>query len=363
VLEQYVELLANYSFEERIGNSLVVQDPVGVVAAITPWNYPLHQMVAKVGAALAAGCTVVMKPSGLAPLSTFALADAAERSGLPAGVLNLITGPGARLGRIIGAHPAVDMISFTGSTAAGASLYQIAAASIKRVALELGGKSASVILEDADLTAAVGAGVNNAFLNSGQTCTALTRMLVPQSLLRDVIDLAVAASQRLPLGDPFEETTRLGPLVSRAQVEAVRGYVESGIQQGAEIVTGGPEQPREFEKGFYFRPTILTRVQPDMDVARDEIFGPVLCILAYGTEDEALAIANATEYGLSGAVWSRDSDRATRFARGMVTGQVDINGGRFNAAAPFGGMKNSGIGRELGRYGLEEFLQPKALQF
>jgi aldehyde dehydrogenase (NAD+) len=362
VLAQTAELLSEYSFEERVANSIVLQQPVGVVAAITPWNFPLHQSVAKIAAALAAGCTVVHKPSGLAPLSAFALAVAVEEAGLPAGIYNLVTGPGAVLGEALASHAGIDMVSFTGSTAAGTRVYELGAQSIKRVALELGGKSASVILEDADFVQAVKASVNNAFLNSGQTCNAWTRLLVPASRLSDVLDLARAATERLTLGDPFDEQTRLGPLISRVQVESVRSYVVEGLRDGATLVAGGPQPPDGFDRGYYFQPTILSDVTPGMTVAQDEIFGPVLVVMAYGSEAEALEIANGTAYGLAGAVWSADFERADNFARRMHAGQVDINGGRFNPLAPFGGFKKSGIGRELGRHGLMEFLETKSLQ-
>jgi aldehyde dehydrogenase (NAD+) len=362
VLAQTAELLADYPFEERVGNSVVLHEPVGVVAAITPWNFPLHQTMAKLAAALAAGCTVVHKPSGLAPLNAFLLAEAVEEAGLPAGVYNLVTGPGTVLGEALASHPGVDMVSFTGSTAAGTRVYELAARVVKRVALELGGKSASVLLEDADLGTAVKVSVNNAFLNSGQTCNAWTRLLVPSAKLGDVLDLAVAATQKLTLGDPFDEQTRLGPLVSAGQVETVRGYVADGLRDGAVAAIGGPEPPDGFERGYYFRPTVLTNVTPAMRVAREEIFGPVLVVIPYGSEAAGLEIANDTDYGLAGAVWSADPDRAQRFARSMRAGQVDINGGRFNSRAPFGGFKKSGVGRELGKYGLEEFLEPKSLQ-
>jgi acyl-CoA reductase-like NAD-dependent aldehyde dehydrogenase len=334
-----------------------------VVAAISPWNYPLHQAMAKVAAALAGGNTVVLKPSSLAPLSCFVLAEAAEAAGLPAGVLNVISGPGAAVGAALAAHPGVELVSFTGSAEAGVEIAAAAAPSMKRVALELGGKSANVVLDDADLARAVTAGVNNAFLNSGQTCAAWTRLVVPREREAEALEAAAAAVARLPLGDPFDPATRLGPLVSRDQVERVRGFVERALDDGARAVTGGPGRPEGLECGLFFAPTILADVRPDMEVAREEVFGPVLAVLAYGDEEEAIAIANSTPYGLAGAVWAADAERATAFARRMRTGQVDINGGRFNPLAPFGGYGRSGIGRELGRHGLEEFLEVKSLQF
>ena len=355
------DLLTAEPLEEQFGNSLVVQRPVGVVAAITPWNYPLFQTVAKVAAAIAAGCTVVHKPSELAPLSSFVLAEAAQAV-LPAGVYNLVPGTGPVIGEKMATHPAVAMVSFTGSTAAGTRVYELAARSVKRAALELGGKSASVILDDADLPAAVQATVNRAFLNSGQTCDAWTRLLVPRVRLADALDLAVTSAQRLTLGDPFDRGTKLGPLVSARQLARVRGFVEGALSDGASALTGGPTPPEGFDRGHYFRPTVLTGVQPSMRIARAEVFGPVLAVMSFDSEEEALRIANDTQYGLSGAVWSADQDRALEFARQMEAGQVVINGGAFNPLAPFGGVKQSGIGREQGIYGIREFLVPAALQ-
>jgi aldehyde dehydrogenase (NAD+) len=363
VLKSYVDLLAEYEFEERVGNSRVLKEPVGVVGAISPWNYPLHQAMAKVAASLAGGNTVVLKPSSLAPLSLFLLADAAEAAGLPAGILNIVTGPGPTIGDALARHPGIDMVSFTGSTEAGVGVSQAAAAGVKRVALELGGKSASVILDDADLPKAVAGSVNNGLLNSGQTCAAWTRMIVPRSRVDEALEAAVSAARRLTLGDPFDTTTRLGPLVSEDQVRRTRDYVSGALQEGARAVVGGAERPDGFDRGFFCQPTILTDVTAAMRVAREEVFGPVLVVLEYDGEDEALAIANGTEYGLAGGVWSADQERATRFALRMRAGQIDINGGRFNALAPFGGFNRSGVGRELGRYGMEEFLEIKSLQF
>jgi aldehyde dehydrogenase (NAD+) len=359
----YAELITNYETEQVVGNSTVVREPVGVVGAITPWNYPLHQIMAKVAAALAAGCAVVLKPSGVAPLNAFALAEAVEAADLPPGVFNLVPGPGEEIGDGMASHAGIDMISFTGSTAAGIHVAGRAARDVKRVALELGGKSASIILQDADLAKAVAASVNNAFLNSGQTCSAWSRLLIPKDRLADVVEIARGAAAKLTLGDPFHESTRLGPLVSAEQVTSVREYVAQGLAEGATLALGGLERPQGLERGFYFRPAIFTQVTPDMVIAREEIFGPVLAVMCYTNEADALRVANATGYGLSGAVWSADRDRATRFARGMRTGQVDINGGRFNPTAPFGGFARSGIGRELGTYGLDEFFELKALQF
>ncbi len=362
VLSSYAELLSTYSFEEQVGNSLVVREPVGVVAAITPWNYPLHQVVAKLAPALAAGCTFVLKPSEVAPLSAFLLAEMVDEVGLPAGVFNLVTGTGPVVGEALAAHPDVDMVSFTGSTGAGKRVSELAAGTVKRVALELGGKSANVILPDADLPRAVKVGVNNAFLNSGQTCTAWTRMIVPAEHYDEAVSLAAAAAESLPVGQPDAEGTKLGPVASAAQRDRVRGYIERGLAEGARLVTGGSEPPAGLDSGYYVRPTVFADVRPDMAIAQEEIFGPVLAILPYADEDEALEIANDSVYGLAGGVWSGDRNRAIAFARRMRTGQVDINGGRFNPVAPFGGYKQSGNGRELGQFGLEEFLETKAMQ-
>jgi len=340
----------------------VVREPVGVVGAITPWNYPLHQIAAKVAPALTAGCTVVLKPSEVAPLNAFVLAEVIDEVGIPAGVFNLVTGLGPVVGEAIAAHPDVDMVSFTGSTRAGKRVTEVAAGTVKRVALELGGKSANVILGDADLATAVPDGVSKCFLNSGQTCSALTRMLVPREHLSEVEDLAVAAAEAFVPGDPFDPASRLGPLVSAAQRDRVRSYIDKGESEGAKLLTGGVEAPEGLETGFFVRPTVFTGVTRDMTIAREEIFGPVLSIIPYDTEEEAVEIANDTDYGLAGGVWSGDADRAKAVARRLRTGQVEVNGGNFNPLAPFGGYKQSGNGREYGSFGLEEFLEVKSLQ-
>ena len=359
----FAKLLKDFVFEERVGNSLVVREPVGVVAAITPWNYPLHQIALKVAPALAAGCTVVLKPSEVAPFNAFILAEAIEAAGLPQGVFNLVTGFGANAGEALVKHRDVDMISFTGSTRAGKRISELAAQSVKRVALELGGKSASVILDDADLATAVKGTVNGCYLNSGQTCTALTRMLVPDSLYQEAARIAAEVAKGFAVGDPLAETTRLGPLSSQAQLERVRGYIRKGLQEGAELLAGGAEPPEGVPPGgYYVKPTVFGRVSNDMTIAREEIFGPVLSIIPYQDEEDAVRIANDTVYGLAGAVWSRDDARAQRVARRIRAGQVDVNGGAFNMNAPFGGFKQSGHGREAGVYGLEEFLEYKSLQ-
>jgi aldehyde dehydrogenase (NAD+) len=354
--------ITEFQWEEEVGNSLIVREPVGVVGAITPWNYPLYQIALKVAPALAAGCTVVLKPSEVAPLNAFALAEVIDEVGLPAGVFNLVSGTGPVVGEAIAAHPKVDMVSFTGSTRAGKRVMQLAADSIKRVALELGGKSANVILEDADLDAAIPNGLFACYLNSGQTCSALTRMIVPRSRLGEVEEKVVAAAAGFAPGLSSEPGTLLGPLVSSVQRDRVRGYIQKGIDEGAKLLIGGTEAPEGLDKGYFVQPTIFSDVTPDMTIAREEIFGPVLSIIPYDTEEEAIAIANDTVYGLAGGVWSTDKDHAEKVARRLRTGQVDVNGGAFNPVAPFGGYKQSGIGRERGRFGFEEFLEVKSLQ-
>jgi aldehyde dehydrogenase (NAD+) len=358
-MPQAVEEVA---WEEEVGNSLIVREPVGVVGAITPWNYPLHQISAKVAAALTAGCTIVVKPSEVAPLNAFLLADVLHEIGLPAGVFNLVSGLGPEVGEALAAHPGVDMISFTGSTRAGRRVSEVAAGTVKRVALELGGKSPNVVLEDADLPRAVTDGVAKCFLNSGQTCSALTRMLVPRARLAEAEQIAAAVAEAFTPGDPFAPQTKLGPLVSAAQRERVRGYIRRGMEEGAKLVCGGEEAPAGLERGYFVQPTVFSEVTPEMTIAQEEIFGPVLVIQPYEDEDDAVRIANDSRYGLAGGVWSGDAAHAVQVARRLRTGQVEINGGAFNPLAPFGGLKQSGHGRELGRFGLEEFLTVKAMQ-
>jgi betaine-aldehyde dehydrogenase len=358
----YAKMLADFRFEEKIGNSVVLREPAGVVAAITPWNYPLHQIAAKVAPALAAGCTVVLKPSEVAPLNAFILAEVIHAAGLPRGAFNLVTGYGPVVGEALAKHIQVDMISFTGSVRAGMRVSELASQTMKRVTLELGGKSASVILDDADLAAAVKGTVNACFLNSGQTCSAHTRMLVPEDRHDEAARIAVEAARAFTVGDPFVDGAKLGPLTSAAQLERVRGYIRKGIEEGAVLLCGGPDVPEGLAKGYYVRPTIFGRVNPNATIAQEEIFGPVLAIIPYKDENDAVRIANDTQYGLAGGVWSADEERAKRVARRLRTGQVDINGGAFNMLAPFGGVKHSGKGRELGRPGLEEYLEYKSLQ-
>ncbi|MFJ9828055.1 aldehyde dehydrogenase family protein [Streptomyces sp. NPDC101160] len=354
VAGSYAELAASHPFEEKVGNSTVYSEPVGVVAAITPWNYPLHQIVAKAAPALAAGCTVVLKPAEDTPLTAQLFAEAVHEAGLPAGVFNLVTGLGTVAGQALAEHPDVDLVSFTGSTAVGRKIGALAGGAVKRVALELGGKSANVILPSADLGKAVAVGVANVMSNSGQTCSAWTRMLVHTDQYEEAVALAAAAVAKYVPGE------RVGPLVNARQRDRVRGYIEQGLAEGARLVAGGPEAPRE--TGYYVAPTVFADVTPGMTIAQEEIFGPVVSIIRYEDEADALAIANGTVYGLAGAVWGEEAE-AVAFARRMETGQVDINGGRFNPLAPFGGWKQSGVGRELGAHGLAEYLQTKSLQF
>jgi aldehyde dehydrogenase (NAD+) len=358
----YAALVRDFKFEEQVGSSLVVREPVGVVGCITPWNYPLHQIAAKVAPALAAGCTVVIKPSEIAPINAFIFAEICHAVGLPKGVVNLVTGFGPVVGEALASHALVDMVSFTGSTRAGRRVSELAAQSIKRVALELGGKSANILLDDADLQKAVRNGVNACYLNSGQTCSALTRMLVPRQRQEEAVAIAKEAAEQFTVGDPVKGEARLGPLISAEQRERVRSYIRKGVEEGARLVTGGAEQPAGLAKGYYVKPTVFADVNNRMTIAQEEIFGPVLCIIPYDSEEEAIQMANDSIYGLAGGVWSEDPERAKRVARRMRTGQVEVNGGSYNLLAPFGGYKQSGNGREFGKYGLEEFLEIKSLQ-
>jgi aldehyde dehydrogenase (NAD+) len=355
------KFIRDAKLEEELGNSLIYKEPIGVVGCITPWNYPLHQIVCKIAPALAAGCTVVLKPAEMAPLSAFFLAEAAHEIGLPKGVFNLVSGSGRVVGEAIVAHPDVDMISFTGSLQAGRRIASVAGDGIKKVCLELGGKSAFVVLDDAPFEKAIPAGVNHCMQNSGQTCSAWTRMLVPRARHDEAVEMAKAQLAKLTLGDPFDKTTRLGPLASAGQRDTVLEYIEKGKKEGATVVAGGGK-PAHLPKGFYVEPTIFANVDNKMTVAQDEIFGPVLSIIPYDSEEEAIAIANDSQYGLAGGVWAGTQERALEVAKQLRTGQVDVNGGRFNVLAPFGGYKKSGIGREIGPLAIEEFFQLKSIQ-
>ena len=364
VMQSYVDIGREFAAAppERIGHSIIAEEPIGVCTFITPWNYPLHQIVGKVAPALVAGCTMILKPSSETPLNAFVLAEIMHDVGLPAGVFNLVTGAGRTVGEALCVHPEVDMISITGSTEAGARIAELGAPSVKRICQELGGKSANVILQGADLAKAVPAGITGMMLNCGQTCTALTRMIVPRDRQDEVVDLAVAALSSLSMGDPSSDDHFLGPLVSASQKRSVQDYIRLGIDEGARLVAGGPDDPEGYDVGYYVQPTIFADVDNSMRIAREEIFGPVLCIIPVDDDDEAVTVANDSPYGLSGAVWADTDDRAFEVARRLHTGQVMVNGGRFNALAPFGGYKTSGNGRELGRAGLDEFLETKAIQ-
>ena len=351
----------DFAFEETINRTLVTREPVGVVGCITPWNFPLHQVMAKVAPALAVGCTVVLKPSEVAPLSAFLLAEIIDDLGFPPGVFNLVSGVGPVVGEAIAAHPDVDMVSFTGSTRAGTRVAEVAAVNVTRVHQELGGKSANIILEDADLSAAIPAAVGACYLNSGQTCSALTRLLVPADKMDEVAALAAEAAAGYSVGPADDAGSRLGPLVSAAQWERVQGYIQTGIDEGATLVTGGTGKPDGLDAGYYVKPTVFANVSNSMTIAREEIFGPVLSIIGYTDVDDAVAIANDTEYGLAGGVWGTDTDKALEVAKRLRTGQVDMNGAFLNTDAPFGGYKKSGNGRELGRYGLAEFVESKSI--
>lgn len=362
VLRSYADLLQDDEQVERIGNTEVYREPVGVVGAIAPWNYPLHQVVAKVAPALAAGCTIVVKPSEVAPLTTWVLAQVADEVGLPAGLLNIVNGAGAVVGEAIATHPAIEAVSFTGSRSAGTRVAALAAGSVKRVTLELGGKSANVVLDDADLVTAVKVGVANAFLNNGQTCTAWTRLVVPRSAMSEACELAAKFAAAFVPADPRDASTKLGPMASERHRDSVREHIEATQGSGSRLVVGGSEAPVDLDGGYFIRPTVFGDVDPDAPIAQNEVFGPVLCVIGHDGDDDAVAVANNSRYGLHGAVWSADATRAKAVARAMRTGTVDINGAAYNPLAPFGGVKQSGYGREMGPHGLDEFLEMKAVQ-
>ena len=351
----------SYPFLTVNGTTAIAREPIGVCALITPWNWPLYQVTAKVAPALAAGCTIVLKPSELSPYSALLFAQVMHDAGVPAGVFNLVNGTGEAVGAALAAHPDVDMISITGSTRAGVLVAQAAAPTVKRVVQELGGKSPNVFLDDADFATGVGKGVLAAFRNVGQSCSAPTRMLVPADRLAEVESLAAAAAAAIRVGDPRREDTTMGPIANRAQYDRVQSMVAAGIDEGAKLVCGGPGRPDGLGRGFFARPTIFSAVTPDMRIAREEIFGPVLSILPYRDEAEALAIANDTVYGLGAHLQSGDRERAHRFAAQLRAGQVHINYPAWDGRAPFGGYKRSGNGREYGVFGLEEYLETKAI--
>jgi aldehyde dehydrogenase (NAD+) len=359
--EEAARVLANYKFEERMGNGIVRREPIGVCGLITPWNWPLNQVASKVAPALATGCTVVLKPSEIAPLSAMLFAEIVDAAGLPAGVFNLVNGDGPTVGEAIAAHPEIDMVSFTGSTTAGVRVAKLAADTVKRVAQELGGKSANIILADADLKTAVIQGVHACYTNGGQNCQSPTRMLIPRAQRDAAFAAAREAVDTIRLGDPLDPASTMGPLVSQTQFEKVQDLIQSGVDEGATLVVGGMGRPSEVNRGYYVRPTVFGDVTPQMKIAREEIFGPVLSIMSYDTEEEAIEIANDTPFGLAGFVQSRNPDRARAVANRIRAGRVYLNGAPFDRSLPFGGYKQSGNGREFGVFGFEEYLEVKAI--
>ncbi len=362
VFGSIADILADFPLEQRLGSSLLIRQPAGVVAAITPWNYPLYQLAAKLAPALAAGCTTILKPAGAAPLAAFVLAEVIDELGLPPGTVNVLSGPGAEIGEQLAAHRDVDLVSITGSTQAGIRVAKAAAQTVKRVTLELGGKSAFLLLDDGDLSAALPVAVRSCFVNNGQTCSALTRLIVPRAQLGAVADGVADLVGAMRVGDPLDPATELGPVVSAGQRRTVRGYIDQGVTEGARLVVGGSDAPEGLDRGYYVLPTVFSDVTPEMVVAREEIFGPVLVVIPADDDDDAVRIANDSDYGLSGGVWSGDEERAVAAARRLRTGQVAVNGGRFNVRAPFGGFKQSGVGRELGEHGLAEYFELTSLQ-
>ena len=353
-------ILANFSCEEELGKSLIVKEPVGVVGMITPWNWPINQIACKVAPALAAGCTMVLKPSEVAPLNAIIFAEIMHEAGVPAGVFNLVNGDGPTVGAYLSSHPGIDMMSFTGSTRAGIEVAKNAATTVKRVAQELGGKSANIILDDANLEEAVGRDAFGMCMNSGQSCNAGTRMLVPNSKMEEAKAIAKASMQAVTVGDPTSDGTTIGPVVSETQWKKIQGLIQAGIDEGAELVCGGLGRPDGLEKGYYVKPTLFANVTNDMQIAQEEIFGPVLVLIGYEDDDEAISIANDTVYGLAGYI-SGSHERAVRVARQIRTGNMHVNGAGPDFNAPFGGYKQSGNGREWGTHGLEEFMEVKAI--
>ena len=358
---QMIAVLEKYPFEEQRGTTRIRREPIGVCGLITPWNWPINQIACKVAPALAAGCTMVLKPTEIAPLNAILFAEILDAAGVPAGVFNLVNGDGPTVGQAIAEHPGIDMVSFTGSTRAGVEVARAAAPTVKRVSQELGGKSANIILDDADFAAAVGGGTMGCAMNSGQSCNAPTRMLVPRSRHDEAVAIARATAESITVGDPSAATTRIGPVVSEVQWKKIQGLIQKGIDEGATLVTGGPGRPEGLTKGYYVRPTVFANVRNDMSIAREEIFGPVLSILPYDDEDDAVRIANETQYGLAGYVSSGNLERARRVASRIRAGQINLNGAPPDFSAPFGGYKQSGNGREWGEYGFEEFLETKAV--
>jgi len=360
-LKTLIKVLDDYKFEEIRGNTLIAKEPIGVCGLITPWNWPVNQVVLKVAPALAAGCTVVLKPSEIAPFDAMLFAEVCHEAGVPKGVFNLVNGDGPTVGEAMSAHPDIDMMSFTGSTRAGIAVAKAAANTVKRVTQELGGKSANILLPDVDFQKAVSKGVMGCFLNSGQSCNAPTRMFVPLERMDEVKQYAKSAAEGMKVGDPRSEETQLGPVVSQIQYDKIQDLIQAGIEEGAELVTGGPGRPEGLNRGYYVRPTVFANVKPQMRIAREEIFGPVIAILGYETEQQAIELANDTVYGLAAYVQSGSIDHARKVAARMRAGNVHINYPAGDPASPFGGYKQSGNGRERGEFGLEEFLEVKAV--
>lgn len=360
-LQSAVKAIDTFKFESSVGNAEIVHEPIGVCGMITPWNWPINQIVSKVAPALAAGCTMILKPSEIAPVSALVFAEILDEAGVPAGVFNLLNGYGVTVGEAMSAHPNIDMMSFTGSTRGGIAVAKGSANSVKRVSQELGGKSANIILETADLATEVTNGVNGIMNNSGQSCNAPTRMLVPKIKMAEVIDAAKAAAENIVVGHPKDETTTIGPVISQAQYTKIQDLIQKGIDEGATLIAGGLGKPKGFETGYYVQPTIFANVDNKMTIAQEEIFGPVLVIIGYDDDDDAVAIANDTDYGLAGFVASNDLNHAKRIAKRIRAGQIHINNQYGNTDVPFGGYKKSGNGREKGTYGLAEYLEVKAI--
>ncbi len=360
-ISQMIKVLQDYEFEHVEGRTQIRREPIGVCGFITPWNWPINQIACKVIPALAAGCTMVLKPSEIAPLDAILFAEVLHDAGVPKGVFNLVNGDGPTVGQAISSHPEVDLVSFTGSTRAGIAVAKAAADTVKRVHQELGGKSANIILPDADLAKAVAGGVTACFLNSGQSCNAPTRMFVQKSQHAEAVAIAKAAAEKVKVGDPAAKDTTIGPVVSETQYNKIQGLIEQGIKEGATLVTGGLGRPEGLNRGYYVRPTVFANVKPEMTISREEIFGPVLSILPYETEEEVIGLANDTVYGLAGYVQSGDIEKARKVANELRAGQINLNGSAPDMSAPFGGYKQSGNGREWGKYGFEEFLEIKAV--
>jgi aldehyde dehydrogenase (NAD+) len=360
-LDNFADVMSDVIWEERVDDTVILREAVGVIGALCAWNGPLRSVVLKAGAAIAAGCTVVVKPAEVAPLTGYVFADVATEAGLPDGVVNLVSGTGPEIGEAIVLHPAVDMASLTGSVRAGSRVMELAARSVKHVALELGGKSANLVCEDADLQAAIASGIDDAYRNAGQVCGGLTRLLVPRSRLAEAEEIAKAVAESYVVGDPLDPATTLGPVVSEVQRDRVRAHIQRAIDEGVRLITGGTESPDGIDRGFYVKPTIFSSATNSTHIAQEEVFGPVVTIIPFEDEAEAIAIANDSQYGLAGGVWAADRERARGIARKIRTGRIRINGTAINMKAPHGGFKLSGIGREMGRVGIEDYLEYKAV--